>query len=75
MLKIKNNVDVKELEKFGFKKRIEKSTNQERYVFYVRLVIKISIDVNTRIIKICNHNKAYDVLFDLIQANLVEKIE
>ena len=54
MLKIKDNVDVKELEKFGFKP----DEYDLFYGFYQTY-----------------NGKSYDVLYDLIKANLVEKVE
>jgi len=71
-LKIKNNVDLKELEKFGFKKKYyyngyvlcseNRDTRQD-----------IFFGLKTRKMLFCNW--AYDVLFDLIKADLVEVVE
>ncbi len=76
MLKIKDNVDLKELEKFGFrtlKNFIYKPKKSEWSV------IEIKIDPSTRIIDISGlsdlfHTKE-DTLYDLIKADLVEKVE
>lgn len=76
MLKIKDNVDLKELEKFGFKRpkyvrayianiktgrNIEDNTNYE-------------IELPVREIKIFSLGTInYDLLYDLIKADMVEK--
>ena len=88
MLKIKDNVDLKELEKYGIRKGYhlespyEKSDERE----------ELSIDSELRIIKVgpflwWDHNNYYgvvktyslrcgeDILYDLIQAGLVEKVQ
>ena len=75
MLKIKDNVDLKELEKFGFrsfKNFIYKPKKSEWNV------VEIQIDLSTRIIDISGlsdlfHTKE-DTLYDLIKADLVEKV-
>lgn len=82
MLKIKDNIDLKELEKFGLKKRTKYYTNNQ-----------ICVEPNSRYVLCCNVGySAYgefvpnknmfnsqrlfigNVLFDLIQAGLVEKV-
>ena len=84
MLKIKNGVDLKELEKFGLvyddwcnnyvlcEDSIVNGNFDEPYRYYI-----LSVDVITReIVFETNDSKDYiNVLFDLIQANLVEKVE
>ena len=75
MLKIKDNVDLKELEKFGFK--VDRYNLQYEYHaknnFKDSIVIKVE---NKKIGFYQNYNgKSYDTLFDLIQAGLVEKVE
>ena len=101
MLKIKENVDLKELEKFGFvyRKHLNrvyrnnnwiKLHNEKDYEDYVDNYIQIG---NDRILKpytriLNGHNKEYcdnrqtnikneflDTLYDLIKADLVEKVE
>ena len=75
MLKIKNNVDLKELEKFGFR-----SDNDREY--------QLTIEKNniTTIVVVDYERAMYiqsngyvvqdlDILYDLIIANLVEKVE
>ena len=75
MLKIKDNVDLKELEKFGFKKiRFNEFRN---YYNKEENDIDYFIWEDTRIIEINSNN--YDreldnLLYDLIKADLVEKV-
>ena len=74
MLRIKDSVDLKELEKFGFKE--EKwhcsSYNQDIHIFAKNL---FSIDVNTRTFTFINIDfYDLDLIYDLIQAGLVEKV-
>lgn len=72
----REKIDLKELEKFGFKNRYgffykSKPTEKE--------VIELEIDLNTREIKMNGfgdlHHTREDTLYDLIQARLVEKVE
>ena len=79
MLKIKDNVDLKELEKFGF--------GQGLYGSEANKAVTICINENRKItITSPNHcwwdwdyyynwNSDTDVIYDLIQAGLVEKVE
>ena len=78
MLKIKDNVDLKELEKFGFK------GSPEHYKMYYldntlgSSVCMINIYTLTRKIQVVEsfYSEAWvEVLFDLINAGLVEKVE
>ena len=59
MLKIKDNVDLKELEKFGF----EEFSN----IYYSEAT---SIDKKYRFVMTSN----LDLVYDLIQAGLIEKV-
>lgn len=70
MLKVKNDVDLKELKKFGF----------EKYKYTHLLVLRkeehdfACIDIrnkNYEILDLCN--LTYNLTYDLIQSNLVEK--
>lgn len=67
MLKIKDNVDLKELKKFGFE-FIYGNTYWNK---------KVSIHSNTRKIRVTTWKSPYeiDVLYDLIKADLVEKVD
>lgn len=82
MLKIKDNINLKELEKFGF--------DQISSFWYAKNIFKdsgdtitISVNTETRGIQLSwssyGNSIAYtynlDVLFDLIKADLVEKVE
>jgi len=80
MLKIKNGVDLKELEKFQFEK------DGDNYFYYgftepnCNSEIRIYVDIETRVISTgfdvyVSPYKIHDKIYDLIQANLVEKVE
>ena len=77
MLKIKDNVDLKELEKFGFK-NIPQYCDSEYYSLKTDFVC---IEIMQRIISIehyefdCYVFYELDILYDLIQAGLIEKVE
>lgn len=79
MLKIKDEVDFKELEKFGFEE------DEEQYFYYgftepdPNSEIRIYIEITTRIISTgfdpyVSSYKIHDKIYDLIQAGLVEKV-
>jgi len=76
MLKIKDDIDLKELEKYGFKYHKD-LIYKPKYKEWS--VIEVSVDPNTKIIKIAGINDLFhtveDTLFDLIKADLVEKIK
>lgn len=78
MLKIKDNVDLKELEKFEF---IDNSYSicNTKYSYLNRCgsyVYKIFIDKKDRTIHYNSPSlEVYDLLYDLIKADLVEKVE
>jgi len=97
MLKIKDNVDLKELLKFGFEQKVyqkdsnifQKIIEEEDFILTIlvndlrkrerQLSIYVYVDEDD----IKNHTEDYinecyynlDVIFDLIQAGLVEKVE
>lgn len=82
MLKIKDNVNLKELEKFGFKKEKE----EEVYTYYDYLGIDADCKINmyvsgetreiaTEIDEYVNSYEMHDEMYDLITAGLVEKVE
>lgn len=89
MLKIKDNVDLKELEQYGFIKEKVKTPigDIECYSFKVSGVVRcVRIDNRRSVIKINPYTKQIiieksldesivDVLFNLIQAGLVEKVK
>ena len=93
MLKIKDNVDLKELEKFGLKKQPKPYTGY--YICIARGIKSLMVcpdegnreiivdkwhDNDPRVHKKANckyrsNKQVYDVLYDLIKADLVEKVE
>lgn len=80
MLKIKDNVDLKELEKFGFKhQKLVYVKDVVRHCCNLKENKKIYIDEQSRIISIgiglFNTDIELSVIYDLIQAGLVEKVE
>lgn len=74
-LRIKNNVDLKELEKFGFKEinyvnvKIYKYEND-----YCNIVIGEDKIIHLNHFTV-NNIAGLDIIYDLIKANLVEKVE
>lgn len=75
MLRIKKDVDLKELEKFGFKefpngffKKVYLTNDDDDRVCY-----RIKEDREIRITRL--DGQLDSTLYDLIQANLVEKVE
>ena len=66
MLKIKDNVNLKELEKYGFDLEQTKDEFDQIYGF----------DKDSKIIILPwnNQNTALDTLYDLIKADLIEKV-
>lgn len=81
MLKINDKVDLKELEKFGF--RNVKCGDGEEILYKSKKgekdVIEIEVDLKTREIKLSQlHDLFYtqeDTLYDLIKSEIVEKIK
>lgn len=84
MLKIKDNVDLKELEKFGFKAKYNEDTGKIKSYAYENK----RIEVANRLIPFWRDYNEYseinreyydsdivELLYDLIQAGLVEKAE
>lgn len=91
MLKIKDEVSLKELEKFGFEENKLLRNDNEKYFVLKRTTktcsyyVDIFFIVNTTSMKLRFETSAYgiqdyeaedfaNVLFDLIQAGLVEKV-
>ena len=82
MLKIKDDVDLKELEKFGFKNKKEKYEWYEYKNKFIEITIFLNLEnecENKTIFILTNqYNRNYaniDIIYDLITAGLVEKIE
>ena len=69
MLKIKDDVDLKELEKFGFIK--------DKNIYYYKNVFSVNVLMIFDNRKISNptDDNGNVILYDLIQAGLVEKVE
>ncbi len=77
MLKIKDDVDLKELEKFGIRRKVNKMfdilTGEPIIsVLYTKGDISSGIFINENKIIRCAQD---DILYDLIKADLVEKVE
>lgn len=79
MLKIKDDVDLKELEKFGFKKL---KSVREVYLFnidgseFLEIIEReIHLYINDEYYNCYTGEKTFDKLYDLIQAGLVEKVD
>lgn len=84
MLRIKKEVDLKELEKFGFEPRYSEDGFIYKYAIMMQsggfcssLIDVFSFNADTYEIDCYNgvFFKVVEVLYDLIQAGLVEKIE
>lgn len=85
MLKIKDNVDLKELEKYGFEFEKAHGLFNERYVYYAEDEQTISVATNDKTMFVEDISGSYsfgaivdvglDTLYDLIKADLVEKVE
>lgn len=80
MLKIKDNVDLKELEKYGFEKGYRfQPLNPVPIVAVVDEEKRLSIQYDTSAWFDINYwylyDKTQDKIYDLIKADLVEKIE
>ena len=73
MLKRKDNVDLKELEKFGFD--IEQTKDEFDQIWGFDKGLLFYKDSKTIILPWNNQNTALDVLYDLIKADLVEKVD
>ena len=77
MLKIKDNVDLKELEKYGFKRKYYNGTKNLVLEYEVKNLPRkyqdIVFDIPTRKLEFCNWGS--DIMFDLIKDGLVEKVD
>lgn len=77
MLKIKDSVNLEELKKFGFDKcddTYRYSSKKARDYIYESVIY---LNDYERIVMIdkCNDKNDLNIIYDLIKANLVEKIE
>lgn len=83
MLKIKENVDLQELEKFGFKNIQIWGSSAYVYDFVPYsnldssyLVATVKKEISVAWVNFRQHsNKCLNLLYDLIQAGLVEKVK
>lgn len=84
MLKIKNNVDLKELEKYGFKKApcgdyILKFQDTYTGAISIRVftdrVVYPKSDLDIYNLGNKNEIKMYDMFYDLIKDDLIEKVD
>lgn len=78
MLKVKDNVDLKELEKFGFEKWTrELCCNKYAYVYDCKgkKTIKLVVHQDRTIRVVNTNNEVMSLLYDLIKADLVEVVE
>lgn len=80
MLKIKDNVDLKELEKFGFTHEILVYVKEiKRENDYLTEEKTIYIDEKNRDVAIsiglCNTDIELDTIYDLIKADMIEKVD
>ena len=90
MLKVANNVDLKELEKFGFKPKYDEDTGKIiRFVNTRRTIALTGGTIDKSIFTIFRSNKKWyfkcdiwgfsddvqDILFDLIQAGILKKVK
>ena len=73
MLKVKDNVDLKELEKYGFDLEQTKDEFDQIYGFDKGLLFYK--DSKIIILPWNNQNTALDKLYDLIKDGLVEKVD
>lgn len=84
MLKIKDNVDLKELEKFGMKYNGGSECYIDDYEYEIIVIYedrKINVDLHqvgfSSLWKGCKeaNEKALNIIYDLIKADLVEKVD
>ncbi len=75
MLKIKDNVDLKELEKFGFREIDYVNTKVYKYENdYGNIIIGLDRIIHLNHITV-NNTSLLNVLYDLIKVDLVERID
>lgn len=77
MLKIRDDVSLKELEKYGFKQDyyVDETCYVKKFELGTAYKEEIIIWKTDRQIQIINGIYILKTLYDLIQANLVEKVE
>lgn len=87
MLKVKDNVDLKELEKYGFvndeiygrKVKVKKMMTKEKWnaeIVEIDLITgQLQIFVDDEYYKIYTNSDTLDFIYDLIKADLIEKVD
>lgn len=78
MLKIKDNIDLKELEKFGFEYNQIGYKKDNLWILKEDRILRLPTkgqSVKQLIIRLSNNNKIDDTIYDLIKEGLIEKIE
>ena len=87
MIKIKDSVELKELEKYGFvndeiygrKVKVKKMMTKEKWnaeIVEIDLITRqLQIFVDDEYYEIYTNSKTLDFIYDLIKAGLVEKVE
>lgn len=75
MLKIKDNVDLKELEKYGFKLNSDEEYQLTVEKDNVRTIIVVEYERTIYLQSIGYVVQDIDILYDLIKADLVEKVK
>ena len=75
MLKIKDNVDLKELEKFGFKLNLDGEYQLIIEKNNIKTIIVVEFDRTIYVQSIGYVVQELDVLYELIKASLVEKVD
>lgn len=76
MLKVKDNVDLKELEKYGFKNGIYERMKNDTLLYWVVITSKHRyIQIRSNVCGFINiAGSLQDLIYDLINAGLVEKV-
>ena len=73
MLKIKDNINLKELEKYGFD--LEQTKDKDDLIWGFDSGLLFYKDSRVIILPWNNQNTALNTLYDLIKADLVEKVK
>lgn len=73
MLKVKDNVNLKELEKYGFD--LEQTKDEFDLIYRFDKGLLFYKDSKIIILPWNNQNTALDTLYDLIKADLIEKVD
>ena len=76
-LRIKSSVDLKELEKYGFNKKyyVDEWAYSKELIIGSHYTEEIIVWVKDREIQVAHSIRVLNTLYDLIKADLVEKID